>query len=268
MKIVILALLLGSGVLQALEHKTPNRFDKIPPVKKSLLPNGAEANRDFSEGWLTGEKSISFYANIPVSDPEDNEQNQLSVMRGSINLNIVKNGSSIENKQKEKKDIRFLRACVRYIKLNSDPVAPTSKWNALELEGREIVDGGIMQYMETSKRIHKALGHNTKLGKVDFDLFSPKKIFLGHNSLESLPNGICQLAPYVCELSLECNRFKAIPKEVSTLINLQKLDVSGNPIAEIQPEDVAALKNLKELRYSSEKTFCSPLLNKIAKKQI
>src|SRR5690242_4454978 len=48
------------------------------------------------------------------------------------------------------------------------------------------------------------------------------------------------------ELYLSYNQIKEIPKEISQLINLQKLSLSNNQIKEI-PKEISQLINLKEL---------------------
>ncbi|MBI2775561.1 hypothetical protein HYX58_06130 [Candidatus Dependentiae bacterium] len=216
--------------------------------------------------------SISFYANVPTIDKGDVDPNNIGSNRSSIELNILKKEpikEDAEKSEKKKKDDWFYRACARHMKLNANPTAPKSQMmktlnlNKLEIDQR---DGGIPGYLEASKRIHKALKHDTKISKGDLAFFVPEIFRIESNFLKTLPDEFSQLASVLRELSLAGNQFDEIPKVVNKLKKLVTLNVSENPIKEIQWENVKEIKTLKKLLYSGKTKCVGNLLQGIAEK--
>ncbi|XP_076444041.1 uncharacterized protein LOC143282323 [Babylonia areolata] len=78
-----------------------------------------------------------------------------------------------------------------------------------------------------------------------------QRLYLQHNSLESLPSEIKSLQ-YLRELYLRSNRLEALPEELCELPHLETLEVSNNQLTGI-PQSICRLHNLKRLRLARNK---------------
>ncbi len=61
--------------------------------------------------------------------------------------------------------------------------------------------------------------------------------------LDSVPEGIGEM-PDLCRLDVSMNRIRQLPKEISTLRRLEHLDISQNPLTDLQPLLTLPLKQL------------------------
>ena len=89
-----------------------------------------------------------------------------------------------------------------------------------------------------------------------FNLPHLKALYLDHNQLDSLPNGIANSTQLEL-LDISYNQFSVFPEHILNLTNLKVIKVYQNPFVEI-PEEIKMLTHLKELWISREQN--DPLL--------
>ena len=96
------------------------------------------------------------------------------------------------------------------------------------------------------------------------ELSALNTFLLTHNSLETLPNCICNMKS-LKELDLSHNLLNTLPHEFTKSSKLVDVDLSGNQLVSVPPDLFKHLKNLERLKLAHNKFSCLPSFTGIPK---